>query len=555
MPAANPEPLSVHPATLTADCEPLSAHCEPPTADPDDVPELDASHVIRPERFILPEVSGLAVPTLGLCDGRMSGRWMLYLRWADGRRERRPLGSVLELPDGQRRFIHPEPGEPTLGTRPGWSADARRRWLDGEPVPEPVDLFGRLAERFTQFIDLPATAWGVHATLAFWTLLSYIYPAFDAVPYLHVGGPPGSGKSRVLDVLARLAFRPFAASDLTAAVLFRTLHAHGGTLLLDGAKRLQCATDADAGEMLSLFLAGSTKGGAAVRLEPTGAGTVRTASFDVFGPKAIASASELAPALVSRVIEMTMSPAGPASEAARRAIDADPAAWQRLRDDLHALALEYGPVWLELAGRRDVCPVLGGCDYQRWQPLVAIAAWLQGRGADGLGDRMHALALESIKSSEDRELSWYDRTLLGLLSAAIQFRDYPTPSELLKSAVRADDSFRRWTPKAVAERLKRFGLTTVKVHGQRRFAQVTRDDIRRIQRRHGIDLGIEDGDRAGVRAMEAHHSAVGWRYRDDPPASDEGVAEAAAAERSDAPASDHRSTGSSGPSHPLDWVR
>ena len=52
-------------------------------------------------------------------------------------------------------------------------------------------------------------------------MLSYIYPVFDAVPYLFIGGPKGSGKSRLLDLLDRVVFRPLASSNLTAALMFK----------------------------------------------------------------------------------------------------------------------------------------------------------------------------------------------------------------------------------------------------------------------------------------------------------------------------------------------
>ena len=42
---------------------------------------------------------------------------------------------------------------------------------------------------------------------------------------------------------------------------------------------------------------------------------------------------------------------------------------QALRDDLHALALEHGSVWLDLARRSDVCAGLGGRHFELWQPF------------------------------------------------------------------------------------------------------------------------------------------------------------------------------------------
>lgn len=52
----------------------------------------------------------LPLATLG---ERVAGRWQLYLRWADSQRERRTLGPTIDLPDGGRLYVHPEPGETT----------------------------------------------------------------------------------------------------------------------------------------------------------------------------------------------------------------------------------------------------------------------------------------------------------------------------------------------------------------------------------------------------------------------------------------------------------
>lgn len=86
------------------------------------------------------------------------------------------MAPAFELPDGRRLFIHPEPSEPSPTMKPGWSAAARRRWLEGEPAPDPAEVFKTMAETFSRFIDLPeAHASGVTATAVCWAMLSYIY--------------------------------------------------------------------------------------------------------------------------------------------------------------------------------------------------------------------------------------------------------------------------------------------------------------------------------------------------------------------------------------------
>jgi hypothetical protein len=205
--------------------------------------EVDVCRVVRPELFHTAAVSGITVPVRVDAGGTLVSRWRTYLRWDDGRREVRDVTDRLALPDGTVLYVAPEPGEPFASDAPAWSAASRTAWLDGAPAPDPSATFKSVCERFNYILDLPpATAPGATATLALWVVLSYTYPVCDAVPYLYVGGPLGSGKSRVLEVLQRFVFRPLSSSNLTAPTLFRTLHAQRGVLLLDEAKRVRQST-------------------------------------------------------------------------------------------------------------------------------------------------------------------------------------------------------------------------------------------------------------------------------------------------------------------------
>jgi hypothetical protein len=469
----------------------LAAKPEAPP-DPSGMPELDVTAIIRPERFITPEVSGLAVPSMTTKDDKVQGRWLLYLRWPDGKRERLPMAPALDLPDGQRLWIHPTPNEPTPTMKPGWSKAARKRWLEGEPAPDPAEVFKAMAAMFARFIDLPAAhASGVTATAVCWAMLTYVYQTWDAVPYLYIGGPLGSGKSRLFEVLARLAFRPLSSSNMTGAALFRTLHSQGGCLLLDEAEKLRNTQDPATGEILSMLLAGYKRGGQATRLEPVG-DTFKTVSFDVYGPKALACIAGLPTALASRAIPVTMFRSPPGSEKPRRRIDANPEGWQGLRDSLHALAMEHGPTWLELPSRTDVCPMMSGRDYELWQPLLAIGSWLEEHGARGLLGLLQKHALQVIDRGRDEAVPDADEALLRVLAEAVRFGERPTPHDILAKAVGAEPViFKNWHPRTVTARLKSYGIPTPRKVGSRReFRDVTPDVLRRIQESYGIDLDI-----------------------------------------------------------------
>ena len=461
------------------------------------LPELDVSMIVRPERFITADVSGLAVPTMTTAGDKPIGRWILYLRWADGRRECRPLPGVIDLPDKRRLWVHPTPAEPTPSTAAAWNAHARRTWLDGAAAPDPAEVFKALAERFAFYLDLPRdTGPAVVATLCLWVLLSYCYSPWHAIPYLYVGGPLGSGKSRLFEILSRLAFRPLPTSNLTGAALFRSLHSQGGTLLLDEAERLKQTQDPATAEILSMLLAGYKKGGQATRLEPVGESGFKTVSFDVYGPKALACVAGLPPALASRCIAITMFRAVPGSDKPRRRIDANRSGWQSLRDDLHVLALENGPTWLDLPNQCHVCPPMSGRDYELWQPLLALAWWIESYGAGGLLELLQAHALATIDAAKDDQTPDADETLLRILAEAIRYGERPEPGDLLKRAQEAEPSaFKSWTARGVTSHLKRYGVPTpTKTMGRRVFRDVTLDLLRRIQTSYGIDLSMPEQD-------------------------------------------------------------
>lgn len=231
-----------------------------------------------------------------------------------------------------------------------------------------------------------------------------------------------------------------------------------------------------------------------MRMEPMG-DTFRSVVFEVYGPKGLACIAGLPPALASRCIAVTMFRAPPDSDKPRRRIDADPASWQRLRNDLHALAMEHGPTWLDLPKRVDVCPAMSGRDFELWQPLLALASWVESSGADGLLGLMQRHALETIDAGKDDSIGDADEILLRILADKRRNLESPQPQELLKAAQDVEPVlFKLWTAKGVSNALKRYGIATATIHGRRVYSRVTLADLGRIQSTYGLTLGIPTGD-------------------------------------------------------------
>jgi hypothetical protein len=455
------------------------------------LPEIEPSRIVRPERFITLFASGLAVPVRNEIDGRIVGRTVIYIRHADGRREMRPLGVSLDLVEAGRLFVHPLPSEPSASALAGWSPEARQEWLNGSAAAEPTELFERICRRLAEFIDLPNEhAAGTTATLALWVMLTYVYQAWPAVPYLYIGGPLGSGKSRLFEVLARLVFRPLASSNLTAAALFRTLNDRGGTLLLDEAERLRQGNDPQTAELLSMLLAGYKRGGQATRLEAVG-DSFRTVNFDVFGLKALACVAGLPAALASRCITIMMFRAPPGSDKPKRRIDADAGAWQSNRNDLHSFALEHGPTWLELAERTDVCRGMSGRDFELWQPIMAIAEWIESKGASGLRGLVESHALATIDTGRDELAPEVDSMLLRTLAELLRSGARPRASDILAKVQQAEpEAFKRWSCRTVAVHCKRYGVETRKAGGERVYPADVLAALEKVQANYGMELGF-----------------------------------------------------------------
>ncbi len=458
--------------------------------------EIDVSQVVRPELLHTADVSGITVAVAHAEGDTLAAKWRTYLRWADGKREAIDAPKRLTLPDGSALFVAPDPGAPDASIQPAWSSASRAAWLGGAPTPEPKALYWDVRARIRRHLDFaPDSREGAEDTLALWTVLSYVYSAWDSVPYLRIVGPLGSGKSRVLDVLQRMVLRPFSSSNVSASVVFRTLHHRGGVLLLDEAERLKSSDPAQM-EIQSILLAGNRRGGRATRNELVN-DKYQPCDFQVYGPKAIASIGDVPPTLSSRAIPIAMFRAPAGSESTKFRIDEQPGKWQSVRDDLHVLALEHGPTWLALANRRDVVPAgISNRNSELWQPLLALGAWFEERGVDDLLARMQAHALASVTSAKDDQVPEADEVLLEILAERLVAFSPPTSGELLTRAKERDEcTFGRWGPRAVTARLRVYGLAPgERSNGERRFPLDALDVLKKIQATYGIQLGLRSDD-------------------------------------------------------------
>jgi hypothetical protein len=135
-----------------------------------------------------------------------------------------------------------------------------------------------------RYVDLPPDFEDVTVQ---YVLFSWRFDDFADLPYLRVLGDYGSGKSRFLQTVGSLVYRPiFASGASTVSPLFRILDAVGGTLVLDeGDFRF---SDEKA-EIVKILNNGNSRGFPVLRTESTPSGEFNPRAFTVFGPKLVST--------------------------------------------------------------------------------------------------------------------------------------------------------------------------------------------------------------------------------------------------------------------------
>ena len=125
---------------------------------------------------------------------------------------------------------------------------------------------------------------------------------------------------------------------------------------------------------------------------------------------------------------------------------------------------------------------MNGRDFELWQPLLALASWIENAGARGLLPLVQDHALTTIDAAKDDQVADADEILLRVLAERRANLEAPTPGEVLKAAQEAEPAvFRTWSAKGVSNALRRYGCRTVEVHGRKVYSRVTLADLQRIQ--------------------------------------------------------------------------
>ncbi|MDP2857520.1 MAG: hypothetical protein Q8P50_06010 [Bacillota bacterium] len=139
---------------------------------------------------------------------------------------------------------------------------------------------------------------------AYYVLLSWLYDRFSTLPYLRFLGDTGCGKSRALDVIGGLCYKPIMASGcITPAPIYRMLRRWGGTVILDEA---DMRNSDEYNEVITILNCGFERGRPVIRATKDNPDKLQF--LPTFGPKVFATRQRFQdPALEARCLTEIMS--------------------------------------------------------------------------------------------------------------------------------------------------------------------------------------------------------------------------------------------------------
>ncbi len=148
---------------------------------------------------------------------------------------------------------------------------------------------------------------------SYYVLLTWVYDAFSEVPYLRLKGDFGCGKSRCLQTIGSLCYKPmFVSGASTVSPMFRIIDTFRGTLVMDES---DFRFSDEKAEIVKIWNNGNAAGFPVLRSESTPGKEFNPRAFVVFGPKIIATRGDFQDqALESRCITEVMSGLPPRKE-------------------------------------------------------------------------------------------------------------------------------------------------------------------------------------------------------------------------------------------------
>jgi len=371
--------------------------------------------------------------------------------------------------------------------------------MDGYGLPEKaesayalISVPAQLAAYYRKFVVFPEPWWP--DVLALWTLGTYLYPIFNAYPYLRISSPePGCGKSLLGELIAKLSFNGELMVSPTEANVFRMAEEERGTQVWDEVENQHEVEKSRLQTMTAVLLNGYRSSGAVPRQERR-KGQFVTIRYHVYVPRVLIGLSELPAVVQQRTIELSLQRRSAEEQLERYRPQQQVAEEVDLREKCALWALTYCRNASYQYSRKKLLEYLeqrvgqaGRLTDDLLLPLAVVcAAPIDGdeRSRKPLFSMLQTL----LNASEALSRTWKEgatttpQWLVATLDLLEQFV-LVTPAKLAELV-----SARTGVPitaERFAHRLKHYNIRSVKKGGERVF-EVSTEDLAQIRSRYNI---------------------------------------------------------------------
>lgn len=245
-----------------------------------------------------------------------------------------------------------------------------------------LEALEAIHEIFSEYIAWPSPEAADAVTL--WVAHAHVFYAFEATPRLSISSrQPGSGKSRVLEIIKELVPSPLDAVYMTPGVMWRVIEHTAPTILLDEVDTIFGKSGSSSAHryLRGIINAGHRKGATVPRC----VGSDDVKQFGVFAPVAMAGLGSLPETIATRSISVEMR---------RRRADQKVRPFRlKFAQDALNRARSLLEMWAEDSADdlEFACPDLPVSDRAAdvWEPLIAIAQMA--------GEEWHKRAINACK--------------------------------------------------------------------------------------------------------------------------------------------------------------
>ncbi len=348
------------------------------------------------------------------------------------------------------------------------------------PYESQTLIFQEITSFIRRYLELPAD---FEEIASLYVLLTWVYEFAPSIPYLRVIGDWGTGKTRFLQVVGAVCFRPiFASGATTPAPIFRILEQFRGTLVLDEADFKDSSSWM---EMVKLLNNGYRPGMPVLRADKEN-GKWYPRSYQVFGPKLIATRFPFKDeALESRCLTSEMMPL--TRDDIPRVL---PPAFDAEVADLRAKLLTFRLANLtRLKGKTFGNELLEPNLQPRLQEiLIPLKSMLNGDRSmvEALAGFVHRLQERLFSRRREGQAG---RVLAAMIELHKEQAEELTSRNIADKANQMDEEAQSLTSEKVGWLTRRLGLEKTRVAGSgRRIICWNDEKMRQLAALHGLDV-------------------------------------------------------------------